>query len=77
MTAKLPGRVGDCPVFGAGTWADNATCAVSCTGHGEFFIRWAAAHDIAARMRYRGESLAAAAEAVVAELGGAAAAPAA
>ncbi len=68
MTAKRPGRVGDSPVFGAGTWADNATCAVSCTGHGEFFIRWAASHEIAARMRHRGETLAAAAETVVAEL---------
>jgi beta-aspartyl-peptidase (threonine type) len=68
MTGKLPGRVGDCPVFGAGTWADNATCAVSCTGHGEFFIRWAAAHEIAARMRHRGEALGTAAETVVAEL---------
>lgn len=68
MTGKRPGRVGDSPVFGAGTWADNATCAVSCTGHGEFFIRWAASHEIAARMCHRGETLAAAADAVVAEL---------
>jgi len=68
MTAKMPGRVGDCPIFGAGTFADNATCAVSCTGHGEFFIRWAAAHEIASRMRHRGEALAVAADAVVAEL---------
>ena len=68
MTAKRPGRVGDCPVFGAGTWADNASCAVSCTGYGEVFIRWAAAHEIAARMRHRGEALAVAAESVVAEL---------
>jgi beta-aspartyl-peptidase (threonine type) len=68
MTGKLPGRVGDCPVIGAGTWADDATCAVSCTGHGEVFIRWAAAHEIAARMRHRGETLAVAADAVVAEL---------
>ncbi len=68
LTAKLPGRVGDCPLFGAGTWADNASCAVSCTGQGEVFIRWAAAHEIAARMRHRGEALAVAAEAVVAEL---------
>ena len=68
MTGKLPGRVGDCPVFGAGTWADNATCAVSCTGQGEFFIRWAAAHEIASRMRYSGEALATAAATVVAEL---------
>jgi isoaspartyl peptidase/L-asparaginase-like protein (Ntn-hydrolase superfamily) len=68
ITAKLPGRVGDCPVFGAGTWADDASCAVSCTGTGEVFIRWAAAHEIAARMRHGGLPLAAAAEAVVAEL---------
>lgn len=69
MTGKRPGRIGDCPVIGAGTWADNASCAVSATGHGEFFIRWAAAHEISARMRLRGDSLARAAEAVVAELG--------
>ena len=68
MSAKLPGRVGDSPVFGAGTWADNATCAVSATGHGEFFIRWAAAHEVACRMRHLGETIDAAAEAVVGEL---------
>jgi beta-aspartyl-peptidase (threonine type) len=54
---KLPGRVGDSPIIGAGTYADNATCAISCTGHGEFFIRHVVAHDIAARMKYKGESL--------------------
>lgn len=69
MTAKLPGRIGDSPVFGAGTWADDETCAVSATGHGEYFIRWAAAHEIAARMRHRGDTLEAAASAVVEELG--------
>lgn len=69
MTGKRPGRIGDCPVIGAGTWADNASCAISATGHGEFFIRWAAAHEISARMRFGGESLTRAAEAVVAELG--------
>jgi isoaspartyl peptidase/L-asparaginase-like protein (Ntn-hydrolase superfamily) len=68
MTAKLPGRVGDCPVLGAGTWADDESCAVSCTGHGEFFIRWAAAHEVSARMRHRHEALATAAEAIVAAL---------
>jgi isoaspartyl peptidase/L-asparaginase-like protein (Ntn-hydrolase superfamily) len=68
MTAKSPGRVGDSPVFGAGTWAD-ANCAVSATGHGEYFIRWAAAHEIAARVRLGGDTLMAAAEAVVDELG--------
>jgi beta-aspartyl-peptidase (threonine type) len=69
MTAKLPGRVGDSPIFGAGTWADNETCAVSATGAGEFFIRWAAAHEIAARIRHRGDTLERAANEVVAELG--------
>jgi beta-aspartyl-peptidase (threonine type) len=69
MTGKLPGRVGDSPIIGAGTFADNATCAISATGHGEFFIRYAAAHDIAARMAHGGKSLADAAAAVVAELG--------
>lgn len=67
MTGKRPGRVGDCPVFGAGTWAD-ATCAVSCTGTGEVFIRHAAAHEIAARIRLGGQTLAQAAADVVAEL---------
>ena len=65
MTAKAPGRVGDSPVIGAGTWADNASCAVSATGHGEIFIRYAAAHAIAARMRWAGHSVAAAARGVV------------
>ncbi len=69
MTGKAPGRIGDCPVFGAGTWADNATCAVSATGHGEYFIRHAAAHEIASRMRYLGETVGDAAQVVVTELG--------
>jgi L-asparaginase / beta-aspartyl-peptidase len=57
MTAKLPGRVGDTPVIGGGTFADNETCAVSGTGHGEVFIRYTAAAEIAARMRHAGQSL--------------------
>jgi beta-aspartyl-peptidase (threonine type) len=57
MTNKRPGRVGDCPVLGAGTWADGVV-AVSCTGTGEAFIRAAAAHEVSARMRHRGETLA-------------------
>jgi beta-aspartyl-peptidase (threonine type) len=69
FTAKMPGRVGDCPVFGAGTFADNETCAISATGQGEFFIRWAAAHDISARMRYLHEDIATAAATVVDALG--------
>jgi isoaspartyl peptidase/L-asparaginase-like protein (Ntn-hydrolase superfamily) len=54
---KLPGRVGDSPLIGAGTWADNRACAVSCTGTGEYFMRTAAAHDVAARMLYLGRDL--------------------
>ena len=65
MTAKAPGRVGDTPVIGAGTFADNDTCAVSCTGHGEVFIRWNAAAEIAARMRYANETLQQAADHIV------------
>lgn len=65
MTGKRFGRVGDSPIIGAGTWADNATCAVSATGHGEYFIRYQVAADICARMRYRGISLDAAATQVV------------
>lgn len=65
MTAKAPGRVGDTPVIGAGTWADDASCAVSGTGHGEVFIRFAAAQEISARMRLAGQTLEQAARAVV------------
>ena len=69
MTGKLPGRVGDSPVIGAGTYADNETCAVSATGHGEFFIRYAVAHEIAARMRHAGQPLRQTACDVIDELG--------
>ncbi|SEO41452.1 beta-aspartyl-peptidase (threonine type) [Salinihabitans flavidus] len=65
MTAKRAGRVGDSPIIGAGTFADNATCAVSATGDGEAFIRRVAAHEIDARMRHIGQSLADAAKHVV------------
>jgi beta-aspartyl-peptidase (threonine type) len=61
MTNKRFGRVGDSPVIGAGTYADNASCAVSCTGHGETFIRYAVAHDVSARMKYAHQPLEAAA----------------
>lgn len=65
MTNKRFGRVGDSPIIGAGTYADNETCAVSSTGHGEYFIRGVVAYDIAARMRYAGLSLAEASNAVI------------
>jgi beta-aspartyl-peptidase (threonine type) len=65
MTNKRFGRIGDVPVIGAGTYADNDTCAVSATGHGEYFIRAVAGHDIAAQIRYAGKSLQEATEDVV------------
>ena len=65
MTNKRYGRVGDVPIIGAGTYADNATCAVSATGHGEYFIRTVVGHEIAAQMKYAGKSLEAAADDVV------------
>ena len=67
-TGKLPGRIGDSPLIGAGNYADNRACAVSGTGLGEAFIRAAVAYDVAARMRYRRESLAAAARAALANV---------
>lgn len=65
LTNKRPGRVGDSPVVGAGIYANNASCAVACTGTGEHFLRACVGHDIHARMVYRGEPLDAAAQAVV------------
>ena len=64
MTNKRWGRIGDAPIIGSGTWADEG-CGVSGTGWGEFYIRTAAAHDICARVAYRGDALAAASEAVI------------
>jgi len=57
MTGKRYGRIGDSPIIGAGTYADDRSCAVSATGHGEVFIRAAVAHDICSRMRFGGRSL--------------------
>jgi beta-aspartyl-peptidase (threonine type) len=71
-TGKMPGRIGDSPIVGAGTYADNRACAVSGTGHGEAFMRAAAAHDVCARMLYLKMPLLAAARAAlrsVAKLG--------
>ena len=65
MTWKENGRIGDSPVIAAGTYADNNSCAISCTGHGEYFIRAAVAHDIAARKEYKDIPLQQAAEEVV------------
>lgn len=65
MTYKAWGRIGDSPVIGAGTYADNRSCGISATGHGEFFIRYAVAHDICARVRYQNKSLQQAADEVI------------
>jgi beta-aspartyl-peptidase (threonine type) len=65
MVNKKYNRVGDAPIIGAGTYANNNTCAISATGHGEFFIRWTVAHDISALMEYKGLSLKEASELVV------------
>ncbi len=57
MSNKKYGRIGDSPIIGAGTYANNQTCAVSATGHGEFFIRWVVSYDISALMEYQGLTL--------------------
>ena len=67
MTGKRFNRIGDSPIIGAGTYADDRSCAVSATGHGEVFIRAAVAHDICSRMRYGGRTLHAAVREVVLE----------
>jgi beta-aspartyl-peptidase (threonine type) len=67
ITGKRWGRIGDAPVIGAGTYADDRACAVSATGSGEYFIREGVAHEICARVRFKGESLKAAADTVMAE----------
>lgn len=65
MTNKKYGRIGDSPIIGAGTYANNNTCAISATGHGEFFIRYTVAHDISALMEYKNMSLEDAANVVI------------
>lgn len=68
LTNKLPGRVGDTPLIGCGTYADNRACGVSCTGTGEVFIRHAVAHDVVARMLYGRNSVDQSVAAAIAEL---------
>ncbi len=67
MTNKKYGRVGDSPVIGAGTWADDRSCAISCTGSGEFFLRGVVAYDVACLMRYQGMALQEACDRVIKE----------
>ncbi|WP_109832574.1 isoaspartyl peptidase/L-asparaginase family protein [Reichenbachiella versicolor] len=57
MTNKKYGRIGDSPLIGLGTYANNETCAISCTGHGEYYMRGVVAYDVSARMEYLGETL--------------------
>ena len=64
-TNKQYGRIGDTPIIGAGTYADNESCAVSATGTGEFFIRWTVAHEISALMKYKGLTVQQAADQVI------------
>jgi beta-aspartyl-peptidase (threonine type) len=68
MTNKLPGRVGDSPIIGAGTWADNESCGVSATGHGEFFIRYNVSKEICDRVKYLGKSIKDASDQLISEL---------
>ena len=65
MTNKKYGRIGDSPIIGSGTYANNHTCAISCTGHGEMFIRSVAAYDVSCLMEYKGYSLQQAMDTVV------------
>jgi L-asparaginase / beta-aspartyl-peptidase len=65
MTNKKYGRIGDAPIIGAGTYADNKYCGVSCTGHGEYFIRYTVARDVAAMMEYGGKSCEESAEYII------------
>jgi beta-aspartyl-peptidase (threonine type) len=67
MTNKKYGRIGDSPIIGCGTYANNRTCGISCTGHGEMFIRAVAAHDVSCLMEYKGLGLQKAMEVVVHE----------
>ncbi|MGH8229461.1 MAG: isoaspartyl peptidase/L-asparaginase family protein, partial [Steroidobacteraceae bacterium] len=68
ITGKYPGRVGDSPILGAGTYAENGVCAVSATGAGEYFMRFTAASEVRARVKYQGKPLETAAAEVIAEL---------
>ena len=64
----MPGRVGDTPIIGSGTWAQNGVCGVSSTGHGEFFIKFQVAKEVCTRMEYLNQSLEQSSEDVIDEL---------
>ncbi len=65
MVNKKYGRVGDSPIIGAGTYANNATCAVSCTGHGEYFLRYCVAHEVSSLIKYANKTLEDASELII------------
>ena len=68
MTNKMPGRVGDTPIIGSGTWAQNDVCGVSSTGHGEFFIKYQVAKEVCTRIEYLNETLEKASNDIIEEL---------
>ena len=68
MTNKMPGRVGDSPIIGSGTWAQNGVCGVSSTGHGEFFIKYQVAREVCSRMEYLNQTLEHSSKNVIEEL---------
>ena len=68
MTNKLPGRVGDSPIIGSGTWAQNGVCGVSSTGHGEYFIKDQVAREVCTRMEYLNQSLSESSSSIINEL---------
>ena len=68
MTNKMPGRIGDSPIIGAGTWAENNVCGVSATGHGEYFIRFNVANEICDLIKYQSKNVNEAAEIVIEKL---------
>ena len=68
MTNKMPGRVGDYPIIGSGTWAQNGVCGVSSTGHGEYFIKYQVAREVCTRMEYLNQSLSKSSSSIINEL---------
>ena len=68
MTNKMPGRVGDSPIIGSGTWAQNGVCGVSSTGHGEYFIKYQVAREVCARIEYLGKTITTSSEEILLEL---------
>ena len=68
MTNKMPGRVGDSPIIGSGTWAQNGVCGLSSTGHGEFFIKYQVAREVCARIEYLNQNITDSSESIINEL---------